>query len=219
MPQRLPNGSLVALLRRAATGDECAHDELLTYLRAAALPYARKQVRSRADAGDLADDVVQEALLRMSGNLWRCRATVDAEVVSWAVRITYRVLVDNHRKRAREMIRRLSPELETLLYASTESTWQPCERSRPESVLDRLVRSTISSLPPDLQRLLELRVFQGAKWEEIGEELGTTASGAKRRFQRAQAALQRELLERAEKLPHAKRIVARRCLSRLGIRT
>lgn len=84
--------------------------------------------------------------------------------------------------------------------------------------MDRLMRTTMKSLPAELQSLLELRVLQGATWTEVGNSLGTTAAGAKRRFQRAQVTLRQELLQRVEKLPARKRAVAQACLRRFGLR-
>jgi RNA polymerase sigma factor (sigma-70 family) len=215
MGEPLPEGALVRLLHRAVVGEDAAREELVARLWVAIVPYVRGLVRHRDDADDLAKDLAQDALIRILPKLWRCRATVDAEVVSWALSTAHRVMLDDYRRHIQSEVRRLSPEVESLVYEHAEERLFQCERYRPETVLDRLVRSTVRNLPGDLQRLLELRVFQGATWEEVGEALGTTAAGAKRRFQRAQVALRRTLLQRADQLPPRKRAVAQAYLRRL----
>lgn len=208
MNEPLPEGALVKLLHRAVVGEEAAREELVARLWVAVVPYIRKLVRHRDDADDLANDLAQEALIRMLPRLWRCRALVDAEVVAWALSTAHRVMLDDYRRHVQVEVRRLSPELESVVYEHPAESRFQCERYRPETVLDRLVRSTIRDLPVELQRLLELRVHQGATWQEVADELGTTAAGAKRRFQRAQATLRRILVRRAEQLPPRKRAVA-----------
>ncbi|HEX8271540.1 MAG TPA: sigma-70 family RNA polymerase sigma factor [Longimicrobiaceae bacterium] len=216
MQEPLPEGALVALLYRSVGASETAREELLARLWVAIFPYVHGLIRNRDDAEDLAEDLTQETLLRLLPKLWLCRATVDAEVVSWALTIAHRVVIDEYRRHVRVDVRRLSPELEAVAYHDAGDHPHSCERYRPENVMERLMRTTMTGLPTELQRLLELRVLRGATWTEVGDSLGTTAAGAKRRFQRAQVALRRELLQRAEKLPPRKRAVVQAFLRRFG---
>jgi len=213
-----PEGILVPLLRQAVRGDEAAREELVAHLWVFLLPYVRKQARSRDDARDLAQDLAQDAMLRILRNLYRCQATVDAEVAAWALAIAHNVVLDDYRAHVRLELHRLSPELEALTYRFADGPYRPCEQYRPETILDALVRSTIRGLPADLRKLLELKILHDATWADVGEALGTTAAGAKRRFQRAQGTIQREILRRTEALPSKKRAIARACLRRLGVR-
>ncbi|MDQ6830209.1 MAG: hypothetical protein M3081_15235, partial [Gemmatimonadota bacterium] len=72
-------------------------------------------------------------------------------------------------------------------------------------ILEHLTVNVLDRLPPDVGRLAWHRLVEGAHWSTIGQELGTTAPAAKRRFQRAQSAVRRLVVRAARELPEPER--------------
>lgn len=132
MHEPLPEGALVALLYKSVGANDAAREELLSRLWVAIYPYVYGLVRHRDDAEDLADDLTQETLLRILPKLWLCRATVDAEVVSWALTVAHHVMIDDYRKHIQRDVRRLSPELESIVYHEYNHPLSCCHSTRPE---------------------------------------------------------------------------------------
>jgi RNA polymerase sigma factor (sigma-70 family) len=148
------------------------------------------------DGEDLADDVAQETLIRIVSRLDACRASVDLQVLAWALAIARTRLAD-HLRVVLADVERMNDET-TSIASPTASASTP---SSALGVLGRLVRKVVRTLPEDTRLLLDLRVTQGETWPSIARLLGTSAAGAKRRFQRAQTRLQREINEQAARLP------------------
>jgi DNA-directed RNA polymerase specialized sigma24 family protein len=94
----------------------------------------------------------------------------------------------------------------------------PAEPDASESYPNALagaVQKVVRGLPRETQTLLELRVDGGETWPSIAHALRTTAAGAKRRFQRAQERLRRELQDGVDGLPVRQQEALRERLRRI----
>jgi RNA polymerase sigma factor (sigma-70 family) len=168
--------------------------------------YLMRRLAQCPDGHDVAGDLRQEVLLRAAGALSRCHFENEQRAVAWVLRIARHVLVDY--VRAEHTRHRLvSPEtLELLAERAALAQWQSGHHVRDASdLLDDVAGRAMAGLPRQTVELFRLRVQMGLTWPQVGVALGTTANGAKRRFQRAQVALRARFLAVFDALPHAER--------------
>lgn len=207
-PEPPPDRLLLATLRRAQSGDPGAQETLLATLHAPILNYVQGYTRRMPDDRDVADDVAQETLIRMATRLHSCRAESDDQVLGWALTIA--------RTRLADYQRRIPPAVERMADDVAGPAYSPTDVPGPgEAALRGLLRKVVRGLPLETRVLLELRVERGESWAEVARALRTTAAGAKRRFQRAQVRLRRELDGSAERLPVHRREEVHARLKRL----
>lgn len=206
-PDPPPDGLLLATLRRAQSGDPEAQETLLATLHAPIFDYVKGYTRRMPDDRDVADDVAQETLIRMATRLGSCRAESDDQVLGWALAIA--------RTRLADYLRRIPPGMERMVDDVAGPSDSPADTTGAGAALRGLVRRAVRSLPRETRVLLELRVERGESWADVAQALRTTAAGAKRRFQRAQDRLRRELNGSADRLPVSQREEVHAQLKRL----
>lgn len=193
-PERPSDGSLLAALRRAQGGDPEAQETLLAALHGPVLDYVKGYTRRMPDDRDVADDIAQEALIRIATHLHTCRASTTDQLLGWALAVARTRLTD-YMRGMRRAVERITEDIPGPA-ESPGSTHDP-----GAAALAAILRRVVRGLPRETRILLELRVQRGESWAEIADALRTTAAAAKRRFQRAQARLRRELDGSADRLP------------------
>jgi DNA-directed RNA polymerase specialized sigma24 family protein len=173
---------------------------ILEQVQAPVFRFLAARVRSYPDADDLAWDLVQETLIRVLRHAGRCTFDSDARVVAWALAVARSVLLDHLRRRRAPVD---GGEAAGLLDSLAVETWVVAERGGGPGtgVVLRVVDEAWAALPAATAELIRLRVELRATWKEVGGVLGTTESGAKRRFQRACARLRGDILRRLDALP------------------
>lgn len=200
------HASLAELGRRATRGDRGALDDLLRTVQAPVLRYLTRRLARHPDGDDIAGDLRQEVLLRAASAVGRCHFENDRRLLAWVLSITRNVLVDYIRgERARHP---LVPgeALERMAERASLAEWQSGRREGAHGeLLDRVAALAMAGLPAPTVELLRLRVQLGRTWPEVAEAMGTTASAAKRRYQRAQATLRARFLAAFAELPPAQR--------------
>lgn len=209
-----PRGSLVPLMHRAVGGDEGALEEFLVRVYRIARAFVRRRLPRSAD-DTFVEDTAVETVGRVALAFTACRAGTEGGVVAWILEVARNTAIDLHRQ---ELRRALAGALEDLDTTVCDSTPAPDILTQSEDALLDLLAETHAALPPDLQLLLWARLIDGATWAEAGEDVGTTPAGAKRRYQRAQARLRRELVRRIHQLPEPKRDLVIQRLSAFGVR-
>jgi RNA polymerase sigma-70 factor (ECF subfamily) len=135
-------------------------------------------VARRVPAAD-ADDIVQEAMLRIHRGLPGVRA--DGALVGWLYQVTRNALVDHLRARR----------------TTGEPDDRPCDDGVDDVAFDRLaacVRPFVGMLPQPYREAIELVELGGLTQVEVAERLGIPVSTMKSRVQRGRVQL-RELLE------------------------
>jgi RNA polymerase sigma-70 factor (ECF subfamily) len=205
-----PPGSLATLGRLAQAGCAQALDRLLRRVEGPLYRYLVSRLRAAPDAGDLASDLCQEALIRASASIGRCTFASDARLLAWALTIARNVLLD-HLRRARGRA-----EVRHDAVREPAAGPPPADEGAPPRLLETLAAEALAEVPEATAELLRLRLVAGRSWREVGDALGIAETAAKRRFQRAQAALRRRILARVEALPADARGAARRRLSPRG---
>ena len=127
--------------------------------------------------GHAAEDVVQEALLRLS-----CEKTDVENPVAWL----YRSVRNGAISQKRSDLRRAKRE--------NVKCHEPWFEPDPSNRLDaELVVVTLQTLPSELREIVTLHVWGERSFAEIAELLGTSKATAFRRYEEALATL-RELL-------------------------
>lgn len=210
----------MALLNRSRQGEERALDLLLGRIRPEVVRYLRHRLQSHPATDALAEELAQEVLIRVARSIDECRATNRASLRSWTRTIARRVAIDWHRRRKMELGRRVweaSNGVENRAVARALSASMPGvgDAGDDESiqVLGRLLYEAQEVLSEDTRQVIRRRLLYGDTWEQVGEMIGTSAGGAKRRWQRAVTRMRSELIERAEELP---RELRRTVLNHMG---
>lgn len=212
MPAGL-RGHLVPLMRQADAGDDAALEEFLVRVYRIARAFVRRRLPQSSDDA-FVEDAAAETVSRVAGAFRRCRARTEGEAVAWILETARNTSIDLHRQELRHVLAATLDDLDLAgaAPAPTSGTMSPAEAA----LLD-LLAETHAALPADLQLLLWTRLIDGATWAEAGDEIGTTSAGAKRRYQRAQVRLRRELVRRIHQLPGAKRDLVIDRLSAFGV--
>ncbi|HET7463538.1 MAG TPA: RNA polymerase sigma factor [Longimicrobium sp.] len=189
--------SLTDLGQRAREGCARALDLLLRRVERPLYRYLVSRLAAAPDAEDLARDLCQEALIRATGSIGRCSFASDGRLLAWVLTIARNVLLDHLRQaRGRAEVR-------------GDAHWQravaagalPDDEATPPYLLETFAAEALAAVPEATAELLRLRLVAGKSWKEVAGALGIAESAAKRRFQRAQAALRRSIVARINALP------------------
>lgn len=199
------NADLIGLLNGAQAGSNQALEDLLTRLHVAVLSFVRRRFDDQRDAEAFAQDVASEALIRVAEGYRSCQATTDRQLMAWTLTIARNVGLDIVRSRlvrvgALVALPHDDPRNEIPSPANRRD-----ERSPAEDLLFHIMQEAHDRLPDSAQDLLWIRFVEGAEWAEVGSELGISSSSAKRRWQRMQARLRREILAGIHDLPKPER--------------
>jgi RNA polymerase sigma-70 factor (ECF subfamily) len=187
--------SLAELGRRAAAGDRRALDDLLRTVETPVLRYLNRRLAQHPAGSDVAGDLRQEVLLRVSASLARCRFENDRRLYAWIISITHNVLVDYLRAERARYPTVPQNALELLADRAALAQWQSAfAEPAPTELLDQVTAAALAGLPPQTLELIRLRVHLERTWPDVAAALGTTPSAAKRRYQRAQATLRTRFL-------------------------
>ena len=175
------------------------------------------RVRRLRPPDDFVEDVTQEALLRLFRGWQTARAAHPAQIVQWVTAVTRRAVVDELRASSTRILfgsRLLEEDLlsDSAIHSAADDDVEP-----GYALLCRLTVECQRALPASTATLLWYRVIEGATLEELGAHLRISADAAKRRLQRGQATLRREVLSCAASLPEPERSAVALVIERLGL--
>lgn len=185
---------LVALISRAAKGDELAFSTLMERYEKLVFNLAYQYTQNREDAAD----VSQEVFLK----LWRSLPSFRGEssLATWIFRITQNSALDLLRKRAGTPTVSLTVDSEDSEEESRERDLaDPTVEHDPAAAAEQkertsAVRDAIASLRADHREILVLREMRGFSYTEIAEMLGLELGTVKSRINRARIQV-KEFLE------------------------
>lgn len=215
---------LVKLLCLAREGDECALERLLVEVYWPLKRFLLRRYTRMRDVDAFVDDAVQEALVRIADHIRECRARSHSGIIAWAITVARNVAADMRRTSA-ERIGALCVSVAPRHTAGADTSsapsgpvdaaslpaafamWREAEAEQhwADDLLLRLVVEAQDSLPNDTVTIVWMRLIERASWDDVAASLGTTAAGAKRRFQRAQGAMARWVRTRVDELPSEER--------------
>ncbi|MFD1322361.1 RNA polymerase sigma factor [Micromonospora sonneratiae] len=170
------------LVRRTATGDRRAFDEL--YRRTS--PWLAVRLRRRCSDEDVVADVMQETYLAV----WRSAgsfagATTSGSAVGWLWTIAANRLVDAFRRRARQAQVPAVPLAETVAPAAEDEVMA----GRVDQNLER----ALLTLPPEMRQVLRAMVLDGLTSRETAVLLNVPENTVRSRARRARIALREAL--------------------------
>jgi RNA polymerase sigma-70 factor (ECF subfamily) len=177
-------------MERYAGGDDSAFSTLFDLLSPRLYGYFLRQTRD----SDVADDLTQQTLLKM--HRARGQFLRGAAVTPWAFAIGRRLLIDDLRRRKRDM---LSSDDETVDRASSDTPTADDLVAAQETA--RRIQKALLRLPASQREAFELVKQEGLTFVEAAETLGTTVAAVKLRAHRAYEALRAvlgDVLEREE---------------------
>lgn len=195
---------LIPMLARARAGDAAALEDLLTQLYAPLLRYAVRKLRIVSDGAVLAEDIVQDAVVRIAGRLGECRAESDGQLIAWALTIVRSTGIDHFRRAGREVgdltmsVSDRAMDHQAYLSWEREGSSSDAPQRTEQSALMRTLHESFATLPAETAELIRIKLDGQVSWAEVARTFRTTASAAKRRFQRAQATLRREVARRLD---------------------
>ncbi len=156
------------------------------------MPELRRTLRaflgSRVRDKALADDLVQETLLRVTSRLPTLRNRDRLE--SWVFQIARNTIAD-HFRTARDTEAFDEAAHGPLLAAAGETP--SAEEEVLSEELRRYVRSVVDRLPPHYRDALRCIELEGLSQVELARRLGLSVSAAKSRIQRGRALLRQEM--------------------------
>lgn len=194
------------------SGDASARDALLGRLGSPVFRFIRNRVSGVLAARAAAEDLTQEVLIRVNGAVEGCEAQSEAQLLAWVFSIARHAVIDWRRRRAEELRRQYDGRPLDAFEATSGLTRAP--ESEADRLLGEMLHEAHAHLSPGTQEVIRQRLLYGATWRAAGEAAGTTAGGAKRRWQRATQRLRREVLRRAETIDDDE--LRREVLRRLG---
>lgn len=178
------------LLRRFASGDAAAFDDIVRTYQDRIVTLCRYMLGNAADADDAAQDVFVKAFK----NLRNYRP--EAALYTWLYRIAVNTCIDRKRK----------PFFLSLFHADDVGEGAdvafPALRSEdpsPEQLvesqqLSREIQLALKRLSPKLRAAIVLKEIEGLKYEEIAEVLETSLGTVKSRISRAREELKQALI-------------------------
>ena len=177
-----------ALIRRAASGDEDAFEQLLLAHQKQVYNLCLRMSGNAEDAFDLS----QEAFIRA----WRAlgQYQFEAEFSTWLYRLTRNVCIDHLRRCKRQSTVALETEQdgEVLELPLPDSAPGPEEHTLHEE-RQRVLAEAMRQLPDDYREILILRVVNDLPYDRIAEVLGIQLGTVKSRLARARIQLKKIL--------------------------
>lgn len=209
---------LIDLLNRAKQGDVEARLELVVELVPPLRRFAWSEVGERPDAADLVDDLVQDAAIRIVDRLDQCQAQSERQLINWALTIIRNIYHDLLRAERKIEWVRFSPRLyETVGTEVEHALLTESEKSSVDKAFRSILHKVWASLSENQVRLLTVRLDEEATWPEVATKLKIRSDfAARRRFQRIQLSIRKDLQRRLSELPTTVRDEVRRRFQRMG---
>lgn len=174
-------------MARTAAGEEAAFRLLVDRWERDVLAFLVHMTGSRDDAEDLA----QETFVRVFRQAGSYRA--EGRFRSWLLRIAGNLARSRHRRR--RLLKWLPLDTERHDVASPAPG---ADRGLEAEETARVVREAVARLPQRQREALVLHRFQGLRYVEVAEVMGTSLSGVESLIQRALAGLRTDLARRGE---------------------
>jgi len=173
------------LLQRAREGDSHSFEQLVATHASRLLGLARRLVGDY----DLAEDIVQEAFLRLHRNLSTFRG--DSSIGTWLYRTVTHVAIDHLRReklRQRIFFFRTSNDDPDPISSAADPRPRP-DHALAAGELGRALEQALSRLSPRQRSIFILRHYEGLPLKEIAETLGLEEGTVKAHLHRAVSTL------------------------------
>lgn len=168
--KRLPDDTLVAAF---AKGDNQAFDVLLERHQSRIFNYIRQIVKDDV----MANDVFQEAFVRVITTVRQGRYSADGKFVSWVMRIAHNIIIDYYRQeKAEATVSTDNAEYDML------NRRDLCDDNIEDIMIDTAicddVRRLVRTLPREQRQVLVMRYYGNMSFKEIAERTGVSINTA-----------------------------------------
>lgn len=186
--QILPESArLEQWIAEARSGDASALGKMLELYRSYLCQIANES-RSLPATGIAPSDIVQETMLRATQGFEKFRGTTSRELLAWLRQMLTHQTIDalrrsNADKRGAGRVLSLEEQdLAAMTVATSDPTASSAFRRREES---ESIRSALDQLRDDFREVIELRIFEGFTFAEIGARLDCSADSVRKLWWRA----------------------------------
>jgi len=178
------------LVLSARDGDMRAQSELVRLYRVGVLSQCLRWGLTRADAEDVAQDVLIKALRNLSS--YRHENSFSA----WLYKITKNSCLDHLRARMRKTARLANDSTgDGDAVLDLPATGQNPEQALDSGILRERLVAALEGLPPEQRAALEARELEGLSYGEIAERQVCLTGTVKSRIFRARQAMMQQLYE------------------------
>ncbi len=147
----------------------------------------------------LAEDVVQDAFLRLHRQVVQHGPASIADVSCWLYKVTHNLAIDAVRKKRRQrklMLRLTKREPEAALPRAGAGDESDPLGQLQQQEMQRAAMEQLRALPAEQRQLLLLKVIQGMTLRQISQVTGLSPGNAGYRVNKALAELARRLKEK-----------------------
>ena len=150
---------------------------------------------SKVHDPDLADDIFQDAFIKVVKNLRLGKYNDEGRFLSWVIRIAHNLIMDHYRKIKRLPKHESKIENFDLLDRLAEQN-SSIEESMIETQIHADLSLLIEELPDSQKEVLRMRLFQDMSFKEIGDQTGVSINTALGRMRYAVINLRKMIEER-----------------------
>ena len=161
------------LVKAYAAGDNLAFDALLRRHKTKVWNYINNIVKN----DDVADDIFQEAFVKVITTIRQNRYTEDGKFTSWIMRIAHNLIIDHYRQEKSENTVTTDSDDYDLLNRPDFS-----DMSIEDVMIDRQihadVRRIVDALPDNQREVLMMRFYRDMSFKEIAEATNVSINTA-----------------------------------------
>jgi RNA polymerase sigma-70 factor (ECF subfamily) len=179
------------LLNRYLSGDRSAISQLIDRHSTRVRDYIRMMVRDR----DVADDILQETLIKVVRVIDEGRYADTGKFLSWVLRIAHNRVLDYFR---REKVSKQVNESEAGydVIGTLRFSEPTAEDEIVHSEMEQTIRDLIDLLPEEQQEVVRLRYYSKLSFQEIAEQTEVSINTALGRMRYALINLRRLIKEK-----------------------
>ncbi|MCB9343589.1 MAG: sigma-70 family RNA polymerase sigma factor [Lewinellaceae bacterium] len=149
------------LINRYVNGDEAAFETLLSRYKAKIYTSIYLFVKDRA----LAEDIFQEVFIKIIDTLRKGKYNHEGKFVQWAMRISYNMCVDYHRRNKRRA--HINPSEDFDIFEILRVGNDGADTTMMRSETHNHIRRLVDSLPPEQREVVILRHYADMSFKEI----------------------------------------------------
>jgi len=179
------------LVKSFIAGNHTSIDILIDRHKAKVFSYIMMCVKQH----ELAEDIFQEAFIRVIKTLKKNRYSDTGKFSSWVMRIAHNLIIDHYRKQKNQaMVSNDNYEFD--LFNSTKFSDKSIEEKMVFDQILSEVAMLVKLLPDNQREVVEMRHYKGLSFKEIAEETNVSINTALGRMRYALMNLRRMMEER-----------------------
>ena len=125
---------------------------------------------------ETAEDIFQDAFIKIINTLKAGRYNEEGKFVSWAMRIAHNLVMDHFRKTSRKPLFKNTDDFDIFSVISDSSLNIEKHLIKEQIHLD--VRKIVDELPSEQKEVLMMRIYRDMSFREIAENTGTSINTA-----------------------------------------